>query len=132
MAVLKTRRSLIRAVGERRGIQLAGRQHHLPHLAVDVVPVVVDRDEVVVGPDLLDLSEGLEQRLMIPEPHVLQRLLVAGDVVARQLGVARQLALLHGVEPEGVAGGGDVVFDVRRASRACSFGETTNRWMAPA
>src|SRR5688572_30898741 len=40
-------------------------------LPVYPVPIVVHRDEIVVGADLLKLPVGLEQRLPVPEPHVL-------------------------------------------------------------
>ena len=40
--------------------QLPGRQHELAVLPVDQVPVVVDVDELVVGPDLLQLAVGAE------------------------------------------------------------------------
>ena len=105
------------AVGQAVGVQLARRQHDLPVLPVDPVAVVVDRHEVVVGPDLLDLREGLQQRLVVPEPDVAERLGVRVDVGAGQRRVARHLALLDAVEREGLARGGDVVLDVRRLAR---------------
>ena len=51
------------AVRQAVGVQLARRQHDLPILAVDHVPIVVHRDEVVVRADFLDLRERLQQRL---------------------------------------------------------------------
>ena len=102
------------AVGQRCWIELARREHHLAHSAVDFVAVVVDRDEVVVRPDLLNLPERLEQRLMIPEPDVIERLAIPLDVGARELGVAGQLPFLDAVEREPLARGRDVVRDVRR------------------
>ena len=56
---------------QRRGVELPGREQDLAVLPVDPVAVVVHRDEVVVGADLLELPEGLQQRLPVPEPHVL-------------------------------------------------------------
>ena len=82
-------------------------------LAVDRVAVVVDVDEVVVRPDLLDLRERLQQRLVIPQPHVLDRAGVGDDVLRRQLGVARHLALLDAIERVGAPRRRDVVDDVR-------------------
>ena len=105
------------AAGQRVGVQLARRQHDLAVLAVDPVAVVVDGDEVVVGADLLDLAEGVLQRLVIPERHVAQRHRVGVEVAAGQRRVAGQLALLHPLEREGVAGRGDVVGDVGRFAR---------------
>ena len=84
-------------------VQLARRQHDLPVLAVDDVAIVVDPGEVVVGADLLDLPEGIEQRLVVPERHVLDRGGVAFEVRPREPGVARELPLFHLVEPERLA-----------------------------
>ncbi len=111
---VKVRRSLTQVrLGRAAGIQLAGREHHLPELAVDDVAVVVHRREVVVGADLLDLPERLEQRLVIPETHVVERVAVVGDVVGGQLGVAGERPLLNRIEREGVPRGVDVVLDER-------------------
>ena len=101
-----------RAAGQRRGVELAGRQHHLAHATVDVVAVVVHRDEVVVRPDDLQLAEGLQQRLMIPEPDVVDGLPIALDIRAGEFGVATQLTIVDAVERERLARGQDVVLDV--------------------
>ena len=77
-----------RAVLHALGVQLARRQHHLPVVAVDHVPVVVDVLEVVVRADFLNLRERLQQRLVIPQPDVLDRRGVADDVLGRQLRIA--------------------------------------------
>jgi hypothetical protein len=69
-------------------VQLARREHDLPVLAVDQVPVDVDRREVVVGADFLDLAEGVEQRLSIPEPDVADGRRVLLDVRLAQDRVA--------------------------------------------
>ena len=106
-----------RAVRQALGIQLARREHHLPQLAVDRVAIVVDRREVVVGAQLLDLAEGLEQRLVIPEAHVLDGVGVAVDVFARQRRVAGEIARPHGGEIERLPRSGDVVRHVRRFGR---------------
>ena len=68
---------------------------------------------------------------MVPEPHVLERRRVGLDVLARQRGVARQLALLDVVEPNArrVAAMLCIMYGV---SRTCSFGATTNRCTAEA
>ena len=95
-------------------VQLARREHDLPVLAVDDVAVVVDRDEVVVRPDLLHLAEGVEQRLIVPERNVLDRRRVALEVAPRQPCISRERPLLHAIEPERVARRADVVHDVRR------------------
>ena len=82
-------------------------------LAVDHVAVVVDVLEVVVRPDLLDLRERLQQRLVIPEPDVLDRAGVVDDVARRQLGVAGELAFLDAIERRRPPRRGDVVLDER-------------------
>ena len=43
------------ARGERRGVELARRQRHLPQVAVQPIAVVVHVHEIVVGADLLQL-----------------------------------------------------------------------------
>ncbi len=96
------------------GVQLAGRQHYLAKLPVDLIAIVVDRHEVVVRPDLLDLPERVEQWLVIPEPHVAQRARVAVDIGPREEGVAGELPPFDTVQPERPPRRGDVVDDVRR------------------
>ena len=81
-------------------VQLASRQHDLPVLPVDRVAVVIDGDEVVVGPDLLDLAERVEQRPIVPERHVVDRRRVPLEVRARQAGFARQRLLHRSVQAE--------------------------------
>ena len=88
------------AVGRALGVQLARRQHDLPILAVDEVAIVVHGHEVVVRPNLLNLRESLEQRLVIPEPDVAEGGPVCLDVRARQLRVAGELARLDIIEIE--------------------------------
>ena len=92
--------------------ELARRQHHLPVLPVDDVAVVVDVDEPVVGPDLLQLGEGEEQRRVVPEPHVPERRRVAGQVGGGQGLPGREVALLDAVERERLPRQVDVVGDV--------------------
>ena len=88
---------------QRVGVQLARRQHHLAQLAADAIAVVVDRDEIVVRADRLDLPERLQQRLAIPEPHVVDRGAVGGDRRRRELGRRAELAQLHAGDPPRVA-----------------------------
>ena len=71
MPCVKVSRSLMNVrVGSDAGVQLARREQHLAVLPVDHVAVVVHGDEVVVGADLLQLPEGLQQRIAIPQPDV--------------------------------------------------------------
>ena len=106
-----------RAVGQARAVQFARREHHLPVLAVDEVAVVVDRHEVVVRADFLDLAERVQQRLVVPERHVLERERVAREVAPRQQGVPRQLPVRHLFQAVGLPRGRDVVDDEGRLLR---------------
>ena len=99
---------------QRRRVELPGREQDLAVPAVDLVAVVVHRDEVVVGADLLELPEGLEQRLPVPEPDVLDGRRVGLDVGQGEIGLALELPGLHAVDPPRLAGRGDVVDEIRR------------------
>src|SRR2546422_11465724 len=57
-------------------------------LPVDPVAVVVHRDEVVVGTDLLQLPERLEQRVAVPQPDVVDGRPVSPDVPLGEPGLA--------------------------------------------
>ena len=59
--------------------QLAGREQHLSLVVADVIPVDVDVLECVVAADLLQLPEGLLERLPIPETDVVDRVPVRLD-----------------------------------------------------
>src|SRR5678810_368699 len=102
------------ARGQRCGIHLTRREQHLSELAADLVPVVVDGEEVVVRTDRLDLPERLQQRLAIPEANVVDGRAVRRDELRGEPGVGAELALLDGVEPPGLARRADVVGDLRR------------------
>ena len=106
-----------RAGGQRRGVELARRQHHVAQVAVHRVAVVVHGHEIVVRPDGLELPEGLQQRLAVPEPHVVNGGAVVLQVGGRELLVGLQLAPLDRVEPPGAPRGGDVMGDLRRLAR---------------
>ena len=84
------------------------------YLPVDPVAVVVHGDEIVVRADLLQLAECLQQRVAIPEPHVVDRRRVGTDVCQGQVRFAVEVARLHAVEPPRAARGGDVVLEIRR------------------
>jgi hypothetical protein len=105
------------------------REHDLAVRAVDEVAVGIDPDEVVVRPDLLHLPERIEERLVVPERHVLDRRGVALEVRPRERRIARELPFFHAIEAERVARRRDVV-QIRRLAH-CSFGPTTNRWITP-
>ena len=59
--------------------QLAGREQHLPLAIAHPVPVDVDVLERIVGADLLQLPEGLLERLPIPKTNVVDRVPVRLD-----------------------------------------------------
>ena len=103
-----------RPVGQAAGVELACREHRLAILAVHDIPVVVDRCELVVGPDLLNLPERVQQRRVVPQPDVVDRLRVVLDVRHGERGVTRQLSLLDLVEVKRRPRGRDVVNDVGR------------------
>ncbi len=95
--------------GDRRAGELLAATERVERLAD-----VVDGDEVVVGADLLNLSERLEQRRVVPEPYVFESRVITRDVVGRQPGVAGDGACFDSVERERPARRGDVVLDERR------------------
>jgi len=68
---VKVRRSLIQLRFGRLAANNSGGEHDLLHLAVDAIAVVVHGLELVVGPNLLNLPKGIEQRLLIPQANVL-------------------------------------------------------------
>ena len=113
MPWVKVRCSLMKVrVGSDRGVELPRREQDLAVLPVDPVAVVVHRDEVVVGADLLQLAEGLQQRLAIPEPHVLDGRRVGPDVRQGEVGLAGELAGLDAVQSPGLPGRRDVVAEI--------------------
>src|SRR3989449_2350312 len=87
--------------GERSRVQLARREKHLAVLPVDPVAVVVHRDEVVVGTDLLQLPERLEQRVAVPQPDVVDGRPVGPDVPLGEPGLASEVARHDAVQPPG-------------------------------
>ncbi len=93
-------------------MDFAGRDHDLAVLAVDHVAVVVHVDELVVGPDLLELPVGLQQRRIVPEAHVLDREVVAPQILAGQVLLGGEVPLLDVVELVGHAGVLDVPLDI--------------------
>ena len=93
--------------------QLARREHDLAVLAVHRVAVHVDVQELVVGPDLLELAVGGEQRPVVPEPDVLDREVVALERGGRQVVLGREVLLRHPVERVRLPRHPDVVLDVR-------------------
>ena len=93
------------------GGQLPRREHDLAELSVDHVAVVVDARELVIGPDLLNLGEGVEERAVVPEPDVVEGRSVGLDVLEGQRIVGLEVALAHGAEPPAPPGRLDVPGD---------------------
>ena len=92
--------------------QLARRQHHLAGLAVDLVAVRVDVDEVVVLAHRLEVVQGVAERAVVPQPGVAEGRFLGLDVLDAQRLVAGVAARLPVVEPEREPGHRDVVRDV--------------------
>ena len=75
----------LRIGGEECGLELPGRQHHLLIGTVEPIAIHVHVPELVVGPDLLQLSIRGHQRLLIPEPNVVDGRLIGLERVERQV-----------------------------------------------
>ena len=95
-------------------VELARGEHHLPHLAVDLVAIDVDVGEVVVGADFLDLPQRVLQRAPVPQADVLERRLVVRGVDRLDAGFGRERPLHDPVERVRLPRHLDVVRDVRR------------------
>ena len=91
---------------------LPGGQHDLAVLAVHGVPVDVGVLEVVVGPDLLDLTVHVQERAVVPQPDVVHGLQVVGYQPLRQRGCNRVGAHGHSGQVVAPAGEVDVSGDV--------------------
>ena len=100
------------ALGQLLDVQLARRQHHLAHGAVEVVAIDVDVGKVVVSANLLLLAQGVLQRVPVPQADVLQRGLIVGRVGGIDRGLGGKLALGELVQPISLLGELDVVGDV--------------------
>ena len=100
------------AARQRFVVQLARREHGLAQLAIQPVAVVVHRDEVVVGADFLDLRERIEQRRVVPQPHVVHRCAVVFDVGHGELVFLLETALHDPVQRVGAVARLDVVTEI--------------------
>jgi hypothetical protein len=101
-----------RARGQRLGVELARREQDLAVLAIDPVPIVVDRYEVVVRADLLQLPKGAQQRRAIPQAHVLDGGRVGAQRGERERRDPLEVARLYAVDPPRASRGGDVALQV--------------------
>jgi hypothetical protein len=84
-------------------VQLPGAEHDLALLAVDLVAIDVDVQELVVAPQDLVLAHSRQQRPVVPQPQVFdgRGVLVEHRLVKGLL--AAELAQLDRVEPERLA-----------------------------
>ncbi len=103
---------LPRVGGDAARVQLTGPDDHLGDLAVDDVAVDVEVVEHVVPALGLETLVGVVDHARVEEPDVPDRLLVADDVVAGQLGGVVERLAFDLVQAHRVAGGLDVAFDV--------------------
>jgi hypothetical protein len=117
--------------GQLLGGQLAGGEHDLPQLVAYQVAVGVDGQEVVVEPEELDLVVALEQRALVPQPHVAEGAVVVGHdspVDPPSAGWLRAWRR-RGRRPGGCGG---CCWPGTGRSRASSAGSTWSRCTAPA
>jgi len=92
--------------------EFPGRQHDLEILTVHGIAVVVHVLKPVVGPDLLQLAVGAQERGVIPEADVPDRRVVFIDVPSREIVIHVEGDLLDAVQIVAQAGHADIVFDV--------------------
>ncbi len=103
-------------VAELVDVEFAGRNHQLAHGAIDLVPVDVDV-LIDVGAKRLHLADGIAKRLPVPEPDVLEQVVVGG-VIDFRFGLRVELDFACPmVQSIGGQRGGNVVFDVRLLER---------------
>ena len=99
-------------VAEERHVELAGAEHELALLVVDVVAVDVDVGEGVVAPQDLLLPEGRQERPVVPQAQVVDGALLALEDLAGQLLLAGEASHVDGVEVERGSGGVEVAGQV--------------------
>ena len=71
-------------------VELANGQHLLAEFAVEYIAIDIDVGEVVIGSDLLHLTQGVLQRSPVPEADVLKRWLVVAGVGLPQASPPRE------------------------------------------
>ena len=84
--------------------ELTRGEHDLSHLSIDFVAIVVDRSKVVVRANLLDLREGFEERLVVPQTNVVDRCPVVVDVGHREVLFTSKFSIDDVIQPIGFAG----------------------------
>ncbi len=104
---------VLAALGKLVHVQFARGEHHLAHGAVDLVAVDIDAGKIVVGANLLNLAQGIFERLHVPQPNVLKRGLVVGRIGCAYGRLRGKLALREAVQSVCLPGHLDVVDDIR-------------------
>ena len=97
---------------EQRGVELAGRQHHLLVGSVEPVPIHIHVPELVVGPDLLQLSIGRQERQLIPQPDIVDRRLIGLERGGREVLLDRKRSGGDVMEIVGLSGERNVLLEV--------------------
>src|SRR3972149_3864876 len=77
---------------------LTRRKHDLAIGAIDLVAIVVNVDEFVIGADLLELGIGREKWSVSPEPYVLDGCVVALEIGSGELLLGGKVLALNFVE----------------------------------
>ena len=88
------------------------REGHLAVCAIDLIAVHVDVEEGVVGPQFLQLLVGVEERAGVPQPDVVDREAVGGEVLLGQALAHGEGSGRHVGDTEGEPRGLDVLLDV--------------------
>ena len=101
-----------RLLRELADIQLARGEHHLPGLSANFVAININVLKIVVGANLLYLSQGVAQGRPIPEADVVERRLIVSNLEARNRGVRIEVSNLDAFEFESLARPVDIVLDV--------------------
>ena len=92
--------------------QLPGGEHDLAVFVVDPVAVVVYGPEFIIGADFLKLAEGLQQRLVVPEPDVFDGQAIALDQFRGQRSGRRERTFFHPVQTKALQGTLDIAGQV--------------------
>ena len=84
----------------------------MPVFPIDQIAVIIDVDKIIVGADLLELPVCCKERAMIPQPHVLDREMVASDIRCRQVLLHRKELFLDISQAKRGAGEFNVMLNI--------------------
>ena len=101
--------------------ELAGGKHHLVIAILQVIPVDTDVIELIVQTDRLGLLVHLQQRPRVPQPDILDRVLVPCQHGGREVGQGRIGGLLDSLQVIGLSREVDVVLQIRRLERQLAW-----------